>query len=82
MNFNFSSSPSFCYSIKDFRRKLKHQKAQLKQSIKAKMEDKSMTFSVLQSLVNAAKANAVQTANILKSNEGHKRFRYNIVFVF
>jgi len=70
-----ASSPSFCYSIKDFRRKLKHQKAQLKQSIKAKMEDKSMTFSVLQSLVNAAKANAVQTANILKSNEGHKRFR-------
>ena len=44
------------------------------------MQDRNMTYSVLQSLVNAAKANAVQTANILKSNESHKCFRYQFIF--
>ncbi|XP_065052778.1 INO80 complex subunit D-like [Rhopilema esculentum] len=55
--------------------RLKHQGSQLRQSIKTRLEDRQLTYSVLQSLINAAKAAAVATANVLDSDTDHKRLR-------
>ena len=59
----------------DLQSRLKQQISELKKSIKSKQENRRLSYSVLNTLVTAAKTNVAATANMLAAHTQNKPFR-------